>query len=114
MLWSVESVTRASSGICAFSVVSTPCLRVMSTAEQPWQGAKLLAGMLEQGLLPRTAAREERLGQLWWQARERQQAATVFRQLAPRSGSARHWLSLAQLELEQQLAKRDPALPGPD
>ncbi|HEX5844306.1 MAG TPA: hypothetical protein VFY62_17660 [Pseudomonas sp.] len=72
------------------------------TAEQPWQGAKLLAGMLEQGLLPRTAAREERLGQLWWQARERGQAAAIFRELAGRSGSAAHWLSLAQLELEQQ------------
>ncbi len=73
-----------------------------SGAGQPWQGAKLLAGLLDQGLLARTQAREERLAQLWWQARERQQAASVFRQLAPRSGSARHWLSLAQLELEQQ------------
>jgi cytochrome c-type biogenesis protein CcmH/NrfG len=26
----------------------------------------------------------------------------MFRQLAARSGSAKHWLSLAQLELEQQ------------
>lgn len=73
-----------------------------SGAGQPWQGARLLAGLFEQGLLARTPAREERLAQLWWQARERQQAASVFRQLAPRSGSARHWLSLAQLELEQQ------------
>ncbi len=70
-------------------------------AQQPWQGAKLLAGMLEQGLLPRTAAREERLGLLWWQARERSAAAQVFRQLALRSGSPKHWLNLAQLELEQ-------------
>ena len=73
-----------------------------SGAGQPWQGAKLLAGLLEQGLLVRNPVREERLGRLWWQARERQQAAGVFRQLAPRSGSAQHWLSLAQLELEQQ------------
>lgn len=70
-------------------------------AEQPWQGAKLLVGMLEQNLLPRTAAREERLGLLWWQARERSQAALIFRALAERSGSAKHWLHLAQLELEQ-------------
>ncbi|MEX6503477.1 tetratricopeptide repeat protein [Pseudomonas zhanjiangensis] len=70
-------------------------------ARQPWQGAKLLAGMLEQGLLPRTAARDERLGQLWWQARERAQAAAIFRELAGRSGRAQHWLNLAQLELEQ-------------
>lgn len=70
-------------------------------AEQPWQGAKLLGGMLEQGLLPRTAAREERLALLWWQARERAAAARIYRELAGRSGSAKHWLSLAQLELEQ-------------
>lgn len=70
-------------------------------AEQPWQGAKLLAGLLEQGLLPRTDAREERLGLFWWQARERSAAAQVFRALAARSGNAQHWLKLAQLELEQ-------------
>lgn len=70
-------------------------------AEQPWQGAKLLTGMLDQGLLPRTSAREERLGLLWWQARERSKAAQIFRELAQRSGSAKHWLHLAQLELEQ-------------
>ncbi|HBX55151.1 tetratricopeptide repeat protein [Pseudomonas sp. UBA2684] len=70
-------------------------------ADQPWQGAKLLSGLLEQGLLPRTAGREERLGLLWWQARERTAAARIFRELAARSGSAKHWLNLAQLELEQ-------------
>ena len=70
-------------------------------ADQPWQGAKLLAGMLDQGLLPRSTAREERLGLLWWQARERSAAAGVFRELAGRSGNPRHWLNLAQLELEQ-------------
>lgn len=70
-------------------------------AQQPWQGATLLAGMLEQGLLARTATREERLGLLWWQARERTAAARIFRDLAGRSGSAKHWLNLAQLELEQ-------------
>lgn len=70
-------------------------------ADQPWQGAKLLAGMLDQGLLPHSAVREERLGLLWWQARERKAAAGVFRELAGRSGSPKHWLNLAQLELEQ-------------
>jgi hypothetical protein len=70
-------------------------------AAQPWQGAKLLAGMLDQGLLPRTSAREERLGLLWWQARERSKSALIFRELAQRSGSAKYWLHLAQLELEQ-------------
>jgi hypothetical protein len=70
-------------------------------AEQPWQGAKLLSGMLEQGLLPRTSAREERLALFWWQARERASAARIYRELAGRSGSAKHWLHLAQLEMEQ-------------
>lgn len=72
-----------------------------SAADQPWQGAKLLDGMLSQGLLPRTAAREERLGLLWWQARDRVAAARIYRDLAARSGSAKHWMNLAQLELEQ-------------
>ena len=71
------------------------------SAQQPWQGATLLTGMLDQQLLPRTAAREERLALLWWQARERRQAALLFRALAARSGSAKHWLYVAQLELEQ-------------
>ncbi|MBU1861846.1 MAG: hypothetical protein KKD30_18060 [Gammaproteobacteria bacterium] len=70
-------------------------------AEQPWQGATLFASMLDQGLLPRTAAREERLALLWWQARERSKAAQIFRELAERSGSAKHWMNLAQLEMEQ-------------
>lgn len=70
-------------------------------AEQPWQGAKLLTGMLEQGLLPRTVSREERLALLWWQARERAAAARIYRELAGRTGSAKHWLNLAQLEMEQ-------------
>ncbi len=72
-----------------------------AAAGQPWQGARLLEGMLEQGLLPRDAARRERLGLLWWQARERARAVPVYRELAQRSGSARHWLQVAQLELEQ-------------
>lgn len=70
-------------------------------ADQPWQGATLLAAMLDQRLLPRSRAREERLALLWWQARERPQAAQVFRELAARTGSAQHWLYVAQLELEQ-------------
>ncbi|MGK9065804.1 tetratricopeptide repeat protein [Stutzerimonas chloritidismutans] len=68
---------------------------------QPWQGAKLLQGMLDSQLLAMTAARRERLGQLWWQARERQAAAGIYRDLAAQSGSAKLWLNVAQLELEQ-------------
>lgn len=70
-------------------------------AGQPWQGAKLLQGMLDSQLLTMTAARRERLGQLWWQARERQAAAGIYRDLAAQSGSAQLWLNVAQLELEQ-------------
>lgn len=72
-----------------------------SAADQPWQGARLLDGLLREGLLATSPARQERLGQLWWQARERPAASRVFRQLAERTNRAGHWMSLAQLELEQ-------------
>lgn len=72
-----------------------------SAAGQPWQGAKLLEGMLESGLLASNATRRERLGMLWWQARERQSAAKLYRELATQSGDADLWLNVAQLELEQ-------------
>ena len=72
-----------------------------SAAGQPWQGAKLLKGMLESNLLPNDAKRQERLGMLWWQARDRAQAAPIYRDLALQSGSAKLWLNVAQLELEQ-------------
>lgn len=72
-----------------------------SAADQPWQGAKLLQGMLESGLLASNATRRERLAMLWWQARERSPAARIYRELAEQSGGAKLWLSVAQLELEQ-------------
>ncbi|MBS7690876.1 tetratricopeptide repeat protein [Pseudomonas lalucatii] len=70
-------------------------------AGQPWQGAKLLSGMLESGLLGNSDQRQERLGLFWWQARERARAAQVLRPLAERSGRGELWLQVAQLELEQ-------------
>ena len=70
-------------------------------AGQPWQGAKLLQGMLESRLLPSDTTRRERLGMLWWQARERSEAARIYRDLALQSGSAKLWMNVAQLELEQ-------------
>ncbi len=70
-------------------------------AGQPWQGAKLLRGMLESRLLPSDAQRRERLGMLWWQARERAEAARIYRDLAQTSGNAKLWMNVAQLELEQ-------------
>ncbi|WP_421683566.1 tetratricopeptide repeat protein [Stutzerimonas urumqiensis] len=72
-----------------------------SAAGQPWQGARLLDGMLDAGLLERNPKRTERLATLWWQARDREAAADAYRRLAQSSGSAKYWLHLAQLELEQ-------------
>ncbi|RRV12609.1 hypothetical protein [Pseudomonas saudiphocaensis] len=72
-----------------------------SAADQPWQGGKLLQGMLESGLLASNASRRERLAMLWWQARERAPAARIYRELAEQSGAAKLWLNVAQLELEQ-------------
>ncbi|EMD97964.1 MULTISPECIES: lipopolysaccharide assembly protein LapB [Stutzerimonas stutzeri subgroup] len=72
-----------------------------SAAGQPWQGAKLLEGMLASRLLPSNASRQERMGMLWWQARERTEAAKIYRQLATQTGSAKFWMNVAQLELEQ-------------
>ena len=72
-------------------------------ADQPWHGAKLLAGMLDSGLLANTAARQERLGLFWWQARDRSAAVRVLRPLAERSGNGKHCLYVSQLELEQSL-----------
>lgn len=72
-----------------------------SAADQPWQGAKLLEGMLNSGLLGKTLRRQERLATLWWQARARPEAARAYRKLARQTGKAKHWMNLAQLELEQ-------------
>ena len=70
-------------------------------AQQPWQGAKLLRGLMSSQMLSNTAARQERLGVLLWQARERGEAVKVLKPLAQNSGSAKHWLYVAQLEFEQ-------------
>ncbi len=75
---------------------------IAAAAGQPWQGARMLEALLAERQLPSNAARQERLGQLWWQARERGQAASVYRQLARQTGQANHWMALAQLELEQE------------
>lgn len=72
-----------------------------AAADQPWQGARLLDGLLDAGLLAPSATRRERLGMLWWQARERGGAARILRELASQSGSAKLWMNVAQLELEQ-------------
>lgn len=86
----------------AFSAAQLDNLVLMaSAAGQPWQGARLLEGLLDADLLQSDTARRERLALLWWQARDRSRAAEQYRQLAQRSGSAKHWMNVAQLEFEQ-------------
>lgn len=77
-------------------------ISLASAAEQPWQGARLLTQLLEQGRLTQTTARQERLAQLQWQSRERSQALTHYQRLAQRSQQAQHWLIVVQLASEQQ------------
>ncbi|WPC04590.1 tetratricopeptide repeat protein [Pseudomonas benzenivorans] len=85
-----------------FSAAELDNLVVLAgAAGQPWQGAQLLAGLLDSGLLANSRQRQERLGLFWWQARERSRAAAVLRPLAERTGSGELWLQVAQLELEQ-------------
>lgn len=74
-----------------------------SAADQPWQGARLLKRLMEQGTLPRTVARQERLAQLQWQSRERNLALAEYRRLAEQSQQARHWMTVVQLASEQEL-----------
>lgn len=72
-----------------------------AASDQPWQAARMLENMLKTGIISKTLAREERLAQLYWQARERKQAAGAYEQLAKRTGKAQHWMTLAQLEMQQ-------------
>ena len=76
-------------------------ISLASASEQPWQAARLLEGMLQHGLLTRNASSQERLAQLHWQARDYPRAAAQYAQLAKQTGKGQHWLSLAQLEIQQ-------------
>lgn len=70
-------------------------------SDQPWQAARLMSGMLDSGLIKASTVNQERLAQLYWQARDYQAAAAHYARLAKQTGSAQHWLSLAQLEIRQ-------------
>lgn len=70
-------------------------------SDQPWQAARLLEGMWQHGMLTKTLSCQERLAQLHWQARDYQRAAQTYAQLAQQTGKGQHWLSLAQLEIQQ-------------
>ncbi len=73
-----------------------------SAAQQPWQGAQLLGSLMQQGRLASTAARQERLARLQWQARERGEALQQYQALAQQSDQAAHWLMVVQLASEQE------------
>ncbi len=76
-------------------------INLASASDQPWQAARLLDGMLKHGILATSAASQERLAQLHWQARDYQNAAQQYAQLAKQTGNGQHWLNLAQLEIQQ-------------
>ena len=69
-------------------------------AGAPWQAARLMAELIDQGLLPTDAARQERLAQLWTLARARDRARQAWAALANGSNRADHWLRLAGMQLE--------------
>lgn len=76
-------------------------IALASASDQPWQAARLLEGMLKSGLMNSSQSTQERLAQLHWQARDYPSAAKQYTQLAQQTGKGQHWLSLAQLEIQQ-------------
>ncbi len=76
-------------------------IALASASDQPWQAARLLDGMLKSGLMNSSQSTQERLAQLHWQARDYKNASKQYGQLAKQSGKGQHWLSLAQLEIQQ-------------
>ncbi len=76
-------------------------IALASASDQPWQAARLLDGMLKSGLMNSNQSTQERLAQLHWQARDYKNASKQYSQLAKQSGKGQHWLSLAQLEIQQ-------------
>lgn len=70
-------------------------------AGAPWQAARLLEEIIGQRLLSNNPARQERLAQLWTQARDRNRARAAWASLATDSGRSDHWLRLAGLQLEE-------------
>ncbi len=76
-------------------------LALASASDQPWQAARLLEGMLSSGLMSKGLASQERLAQLHWQARDYPKAIQQFTLLAQQTGKGQHWLSVAQLQIQQ-------------
>lgn len=76
-------------------------ISLAAASDQPWQAARLMAGMLESGILTANTANQERLAQLHWQARDYAKAAQQYAQLAQQTGQGQYWFSLAQVEIQQ-------------
>lgn len=93
--------TAYSKGITFKSSDLDSLITLASASGQPWQAARLLEGMLQHGMLARNATSQERLAQLYWQARDYPNAAAQYAQLAKQTGKGQHWLNLAQLEIQQ-------------
>ncbi|WP_339651439.1 tetratricopeptide repeat protein [Halopseudomonas pelagia] len=70
-------------------------------AGAPWQAARLLEALLQRQLLQANAVRQERLAQLWQQARDHDRAKSAWTALALSSGRADHWLRVAAIQLNQ-------------
>ncbi|UAW98109.1 tetratricopeptide repeat protein [Halopseudomonas nanhaiensis] len=75
---------------------------VHTQAGAPWQAARLLQALLDEGLLSRSTQRQRLLAQLWLQARDRERATAAWRTLAGSTGATGDWLQVARLQLEDQ------------
>ena len=67
----------------------------------PWQAARLMQALLDEGLLSRSADRLRRLAYLWQTARDHERALTAWGQVA-RNGSSADRLQLAWLQYHQR------------
>ncbi len=77
-------------------------LSLAVAADQPWQAARLLSQLIEQGRLGNDARRQETLARLYWQARDRKSAIRLYNQLAGQGNKAEHWMILAQLAMQER------------
>ncbi|MBS7326219.1 MAG: hypothetical protein KIG85_06320 [Thiopseudomonas sp.] len=77
-------------------------LLLAAAADQPWQAARLMTQLIEQGRLSNDARRQETLAGLHWQARDRKTAIRLYSQLAGQGNKADHWLVLAQLAMQER------------
>lgn len=77
-------------------------LSLAVAADQPWQAARLMTQLIEQGRLNNDVRRQETLASLHWQARDRKTAIRMYSKLAGQGNKAEHWLVLAQLAMQER------------